>query len=122
MNSKAVTQMEVKTGLGRVSLLLSLVLAGLLSLAFAGIAAGAPVVGKDGKVQACYLVKGKAKGEMRVVPASKKCKRGERRLAWNVAGPQGVVGSQGSAGPQGAAAQLYERAAEAECRRRDRAA
>lgn len=103
MNSKAVTQMEVKTGLGRVPLLLSLALVGLLSLALAGTAVAAPAIGRDGQVRACYLVKGKAKGAMRVVPMNKKCKRGERKLAWSVAGPQGAAGSQGSAGLQGTA-------------------
>jgi hypothetical protein len=95
--------MEVKTGLGRVSLLLSLALVGLFSLALTSTAAAAPAIGKGGQIGACYMVKGKAKGAMRVVPASKKCRRGERKLAWNVAGAPGAAGAPGGAGPQGQA-------------------
>ncbi len=68
-------------------------------------ASAASPVGKGGKVNACYQVKGKEKGSMRVV-AGKHCRRGERRLAWSLAGPQGAVaaearGPQGSAGAEG---------------------
>jgi hypothetical protein len=40
---------------------------------------------------------------MRVIPVNKKCRRGERKLAWSVAGPQGASGAQGSAGSPGPA-------------------
>jgi hypothetical protein len=93
--------MEAKTGLGRVSLLLALI--GLLSLALTTSALAAPAIGAGGQIGACYKSKGKAKGAMRVVPAGKKCRRGERKLAWSVAGPQGAPGAQGSAGSQGPA-------------------
>lgn len=91
----------MKTGLGRISLLL-FALVGLLSLALASTALAAPAVGKNGQVDACYRVKGKAKGAMRVVPAGKKCKKGERKLAWSVTGPPGAQGATGAQGGQGA--------------------
>jgi uncharacterized protein YoxC len=102
MNPKAVTQMEVQTGLGRVSLLLSLALVGVLSMALTSTAVAAPAIGKGGQISACYRIKGKAKGAMRVVPASKKCRKGERKLAWGVAGPPGASGAAGSQGQSGA--------------------
>ena len=101
MNPKAVPQQEVKTGLGRVSMML-FALVGLLSVALAGTAVAAPAPGKNGQVNACYRVKGKAKGAMRVVPAGKKCKKGERKLAWSVTGPPGTQGANGAQGGQGA--------------------
>jgi hypothetical protein len=102
MNPKAVTQMEVQTGLGRVSLLLSLALVGVLSMALTSTAVAAPAIGRGGQISACYRLKGKAKGAMRVVPASKKCRKGERKLAWGVAGPPGASGAAGSQGQSGA--------------------
>lgn len=109
MNPRAVPQVDVKTGLGRVSLLLSLALVGLLSMALTSTAVAAPAIGKDGRISACYRVKGKAKGAMRVVPANKKCRRGERKLAWSAAGSPGVTGApgpQGQAGANGANGQV----------------
>jgi hypothetical protein len=100
MNPKAVPQQELKAGPGRISPML-LALAGLLSIAFTSTALAAPAVGKNGQVNACYRVKGKAKGAMRVVPAGKKCKKGERKLAWSVTGPPGVQGATGGQGAQG---------------------
>jgi hypothetical protein len=97
--------MEVKTGLGRVSLLLSLSLVGVLSMALTSTAFAAPAIGKGGQISACYLVKGKAKGAMRVVPAGKKCKRGERKLAWSVAGSPSTSGAAGPPGQTGASGQ-----------------
>ncbi|WP_214327624.1 collagen-like protein [Nonomuraea sediminis] len=40
-------------------------------------------------------------GSVRVVSASTKCKKGERRLDWNREGPQGPQGAEGARGPQG---------------------
>jgi hypothetical protein len=94
--------MEVKTGLGRVSLLLSLALVGVLSMALVSTAVAAPAIGQGGQISACYKVKGKAKGAMRVVPASKKCRKGERKLAWSVAGAPGASGAAGAQGQTGA--------------------
>jgi hypothetical protein len=60
-------------------------------------------VGRDGQIHACYRVKGKPKGALRVVQGAKvRCRRGERKAAWNVAGSSGVA-SQGAQGGQGQA-------------------
>ncbi|HEY5051831.1 MAG TPA: hypothetical protein VII45_00305 [Solirubrobacterales bacterium] len=63
-----------------------------------------PLIGKDGKIHACYRVKGKPKGNLRVVPSAKtRCKRGERKVAWVTAGSssQSAGGQQGSDGTSG---------------------
>jgi len=81
-------------------------IAALLSLAvllvgFGATASGAPM-GKDGKLYACYKVKGKPKGAMRVVPGAKaRCKRGERKVVWSVAGSISQAGANGQAGGGG---------------------
>ena len=54
-----------------------------------------------GTYSACYSV---ATGALRLVPASRRCRSGERRAVWSVRGPRGVEGAQGAtgaAGPQG---------------------
>src|ERR1019366_2975342 len=38
----------------------------------------------------------------RLVAVDEKCARGETRISWNVAGPQGPIGPQGVPGPAGA--------------------
>lgn len=108
MNAKAVPQAVVKSISGRLALLASVAVVALLVGALGGTAVAAPI-GKGGKVQACYRVKGKAKGAMRVVPTGKKCRKGERKLAWATvgstagpAGPVGPTGPRGSAGDAGA--------------------
>ena len=110
------------------SLLLLLGSCAALLFAFSSTAAAAaPVVGKDGKVNACYRVKGKPKGAVRLVPAKqKKCRKGERRLAWNVGGTSnttgtgatpgatgqtGATGATGSAGTNGSDADLQAKIA-----------
>jgi hypothetical protein len=97
MNPKAVSQAGPRNKFG---LCLALAVAGLISALLAGSAVAAPIT-KGGQVHACYRVKGKAKGAMRVVPAKKKCGRGEKKLAWSVAGPAGPQGSAGAQGPIG---------------------
>jgi hypothetical protein len=101
MKTKAVPQAGPNRRFGLLSLCLPLALVGLISVVFAGSAIAAPVVAKDGKVSACYRVKGKAKGAMRVVPVNKKCRKGERKLAWSVTGPAGQNGARGPAGDNG---------------------
>lgn len=80
-------------------------------------------------IDACVKKAGKKKGQLRIVPAAAKCRKGERRLTWASAsgaaapatgpagpagpagqpgpkgdpGPQGDQGDQGDAGPAGAA-------------------
>jgi hypothetical protein len=55
-------------------------------------------------VQACAVKAGKHRGSLRLITAGKKCKRGERRIVWNVLGlpgPQGAGGVAGSPGEKG---------------------
>ncbi|HEX6753876.1 MAG TPA: hypothetical protein VF093_09880 [Solirubrobacterales bacterium] len=77
----------------------------ILLVALVGTAGAFPPVAKDGKIHACYRVKGKPKGALRVVRGHKvRCRRGERKVAWPViavGGPEGVRGSQGAAGEAG---------------------
>ncbi|HWJ42674.1 MAG TPA: collagen-like protein, partial [Solirubrobacterales bacterium] len=61
------------------------------------------VVGKDGRIYACYKTAGKTSGAVRVVPKARKCRRGERKLNWSVAGPAGSQGAQGQSGSAGSA-------------------
>jgi hypothetical protein len=79
-----------------VPLAAALLLAGLV-----GSAPAAKMVGKDGKVYACYKAKGKGKGNVRLVAKKGKCKRGERKLNWSVAGPAGAAGQAGATGAPG---------------------
>jgi hypothetical protein len=97
MNPKAVSQAGPRNKFG---LCLAVAVAGLISAILAGSAMAAPIT-KGGQVHACYRVKGKAKGAMRVVPAKKKCRRGEKKLAWSVAGPAGSAGQNGGSGADG---------------------
>jgi hypothetical protein len=73
------------------------------SLALADVAAAAPV-DRDGKIHACYRVKGKPKGAMRVVRSGKvRCRRGERKVAWVTTGAVGTTGAAGVPGAAGTA-------------------
>jgi hypothetical protein len=76
--------------------------AALLLAGLVGSAPGAKVVGQDGKVYACYKAKGKGKGNVRLVAKQGKCKRGERKVNWSVAGPAGAAGQPGATGAAGA--------------------
>lgn len=84
--------------IGRLGLLAAAVL---LCLLVSVPASGAPLVGKDGKVYACYKTKGKAKGNVRLVAKKGKCRKGERKTSWNVTGPSGASGENGSGGSPG---------------------
>ncbi len=89
------------------SLAAMLVAGALLLGAFAGTATARPLA-KDGQIHACYRVKGKPKGELRVVPgAHAHCRRGERKVAWSAAGSSGFPGasSQDGQSEQGQGAQ-----------------
>jgi hypothetical protein len=97
MNPKAVPQAGLK---GKFGLCLALAVVGLMSVVLTGSAVAAPIT-KGGQVHACYRVKGKAKGAMRVVPVNKKCRRGEKKLAWSIAGPAGSAGQNGAPGADG---------------------
>jgi hypothetical protein len=86
----------------RVALPLALLAALLSFLAWTGEATARPLVGKDGKIYACYKVKGKPRGALRVVKSRKaRCRRGERKVAWTVAGATGQAGPQGPHGSHG---------------------
>jgi hypothetical protein len=70
-------------------------------LVVAAPAGGAPLIGKDGKVYACYRTKGKAKGSVRLVAKKAKCRKGEKKVAWNAVGQSGGAGSPGETGSGG---------------------
>jgi len=77
-------------------------LAAALTLACATGSSAAPLVGKDGKIHACYKAKGKGKGTLRVVRSAKaRCPRGWKKAAWNASGQPGAGGEQGSSGGPG---------------------
>lgn len=78
----------------------AMLLVGLCSTSFA-----ASPVGKDGTIHACYKVKGKPKGTLRVVGAQKRCKRGERKVIWSAAGQSGQSGAAGQTGSSGSGQQ-----------------
>lgn len=68
-----------------------------VALATTGLALGAK--GRnDGRIVACYEKKG---GELRVVKRRRKCRPGERRVAWRKRGPQGERGAPGAPGEPG---------------------
>jgi uncharacterized small protein (DUF1192 family) len=72
------------------------------SLTLGGVASAAPP-GKDGKLHACYRVKGKPKGAMRMLRGAKaRCQGGERKVSWTLAGAAGAPGAAGAAGAAGA--------------------
>ena len=57
--------------------------AGLLLAALAESGSAAGLLGKDGRVYACYRTKGKAKGSVRLVAKRKHCRKGEKKISWN---------------------------------------
>lgn len=70
-------------------------------------AAAKPLIGKDGKIHACYRVKGKPKGMVRVVKSRRaRCRKGERKVAWVAAGAIGSAGVPGAQGPFGQAGSI----------------
>jgi hypothetical protein len=101
MNSNAAPQ----AGLKARTILVGLAAAAMLLALFVGSSAAAGPIGKDGTIHACYRVKGKPKGAMRVVPVKARCKRGERKVAWSAAGPGGQSGAAGQAAPAGSGQQ-----------------
>jgi hypothetical protein len=64
--------------------------------------ASAGIVAKDGKIHACYKVKGKGKGTLRVVRNAKvKCPKKWKKASWYASGPVGQQGASGSPGGNG---------------------
>ena|SRR5690349_5111566 len=91
-----------------------LILALLGLLAFGSTASAAPPIAKNGTIHACYKVKGKGKGTIRLVRNGKvRCPRQWRKIAWSLGGvapgplpapgPKGDTGLQGERGPPGTA-------------------
>lgn len=73
----------------------------LLIAALSETASAAGLIGKDGKVYACYRTKGKAKGTVRLVAKRRHCRKGEKKISWNATGPVGENGQGGSNGEPG---------------------
>jgi hypothetical protein len=92
MNKNAVSQARFLLS----ALVAAMLLVGLCSTSYA-----ASPVSKDGTIHACYKVKGKPKGTLRVVGAQKRCKRGERKVIWNASGQGGQSGTAGQNGQGG---------------------
>jgi hypothetical protein len=80
---------------------LALLAAAALCVALVANAGAAKLVGKDGKVYACYKAKGKSKGAVRLVTKKGKCRKGEKKVSWNAAGPAGEAGQSGENGSGG---------------------
>jgi hypothetical protein len=87
----------------RFGVLLVALLAGaaLFSMVLAGGAGASRLVGKNGKVFACYRTKGKARGAVRLVAQHKHCGKGEKKISWNVTGKRGSSGQDGESAPGG---------------------
>ena len=79
--------------------------AGLLLAALAESGSAAGLLGKDGRVYACYRTKGKAKGSVRLVAKRKHCRKGEKKISWNATGQAGENGQGGSNGESGPGAE-----------------
>jgi len=100
MTNYAVYRDPVNRRLASIALLVS---AAMLLVGLGPDASARPLVGKDGKIHACYRVKGKPRGALRAMPGARShCRRGERKVAWTVAGAVGATGSSGSSGTQSA--------------------
>jgi hypothetical protein len=103
MDKNAVTHASLNARF-RLAPMVMLAAAATLLVGLVGTASAAAPIGQDGAIHACYRVKGKPKGSLRVVPSAKKhCKRGERKVTWNVAGTGGQGGTSGQLGTGGQA-------------------
>ncbi len=101
MKSKAAPHVDVKNRPSLRFLGLLMAMGTVLLWGAAGAAAASPV-GKDGRIHACYRVKGKPKGGLRIVLSAKsRCKKGERKVAWSAAGFSGGSGASGQSGSSG---------------------
>jgi hypothetical protein len=105
MNKNAVTHVSLNTRF-LLTPMVVLAAAATLLVGLVGTASAAAPIGKDGTIHACYRVKGKPKGGLRVVPSAKKrCKRGERKVTWSVADSAGQAGAVGQTGAGAASGQ-----------------
>jgi hypothetical protein len=65
-------------------------------------ASAAGIVAKDGRIHACYKVKGKGKGTLRVVRNAKvRCPKKWKKAAWYAQGAPGAQGKGGAPGGNG---------------------
>jgi hypothetical protein len=83
------------------TLVLALLAAAAICTAVIVGAASGALVGKDGKVYACYKAKGKRKGAVRLVAKNAHCRKGEKKVSWSAAGQSGENGSNGENGVGG---------------------
>jgi hypothetical protein len=67
-----------------------------------GSLAVARVPNQSGEIPACYVKKGKHRGDVRLLVKGKKCRRNEQLITWNVTGPAGAGGQAGAPGADGA--------------------
>lgn len=79
---------------------------GVLALAAVIAGIGWATIPQDGVYTGCYRKPG---GAFRIVDASQPCKKGEVRITWNEAGPQGLQGEQGPQGEPGPGAAMEHR-------------
>jgi hypothetical protein len=92
---------DARTVAGLGALVLAAVLCFLL---FAAARSDAALVGKDGRVYACYKTKGKAKGTVRLVAKKAHCRKGEHKVSWKgtgTPGQQGVAGEEATSAEPG---------------------
>jgi hypothetical protein len=61
-------------------------------------AAVSSIPGPDGVIHGCYQ---KTKGNLRLVPAGKRCSKGEKAIVFNQQGPPGTRGTSGTPGTPG---------------------
>jgi hypothetical protein len=83
---------------------LALALLAAAAVCFAAVvtdAGAVKLVGKDGRVYACYKAKGKRKGTVHLVAKKGKCHKGEQKISWNSVGPAGENGASGESGSNG---------------------
>jgi hypothetical protein len=66
-----------------------------------GKAHAASVVGPTGQISGCYAKKGKAKGDLRVVPPGHRCRKGEAPVSLSGRAQPGPTGAQGGTGLTG---------------------
>lgn len=74
----------------------------LVALLGSGALALGSIPGSGGRISACFVKKGARRGQLRVLLKGR-CRRKERALAWNQAGPPGPTGPAGPTGPPGPA-------------------
>jgi hypothetical protein len=74
----------------------------------------AAIPSPDGTITACVKKSGRGKGAMRVIDASKRCSRKERKLSWNQAGQPGPAGASGRDGATGATGAPGQRGSDAQ--------